>query len=114
MSAELAARRTAAAVLADYTHAAATADVAGRALWAARLAGMLAYVLSAPDALETQRMPASGKTPGQVAYETREIGLHGVITFSWHRLDLRHREAEEAGRQYVLEQIDDIVNRSRP
>jgi hypothetical protein len=50
VSAELAARRTAAAAaLADYTHAAATADVAGRALWAARLAGILEYVLSGLD-----------------------------------------------------------------
>ena len=53
MSAELAARRTAAAAaLADYTHAAATADFAGRALWAARLAGMLEYVLAGLDGLD--------------------------------------------------------------
>ena len=44
--AELAARRTAAAaVLADYQRAAETADVAERAMWGARLADTLAYLL---------------------------------------------------------------------
>jgi hypothetical protein len=46
MSAEMAARRTAAAaVLADYQRAAVTADVAERAMWGALLADMLAYLL---------------------------------------------------------------------
>ena len=50
MTAELAARRTAAAaVLADYQRVAPTADVADRAMWGARLADMLAYLLAALD-----------------------------------------------------------------
>ena len=52
MSAELEARRTAAAaVLADYQHEAVTADVAERAMWGARLADMLALLLAAPESL---------------------------------------------------------------
>ena len=47
--AEQAARSTAAGTtLADYQCAAETADVADRAMWAARLADMLGYVLDAP------------------------------------------------------------------
>jgi hypothetical protein len=47
--AELAARITAAkTVLADYQRAAATANVAERAVWGARLADILASVLDAP------------------------------------------------------------------
>jgi hypothetical protein len=64
--AEQAARRTAAAaVLADYQRAAETEDVASRAMWAARLADMLGYVLApaaasprvtaAAPALETEQ-----------------------------------------------------------
>ena len=46
-SPELAARATAArAVLADYSRAAETADVAERAMWAARLADTLGYLLA--------------------------------------------------------------------
>ncbi|HWG62539.1 MAG TPA: hypothetical protein VG253_12575 [Streptosporangiaceae bacterium] len=45
--AELAARVTAAAaVLADYQREAAAADVAGRAMWGARLADTLGYLLA--------------------------------------------------------------------
>ena len=92
MSAELAARRTAAAaVLADYTRAADGADVAGRALWAARLAGMLAYVLSALDALDGAPVPAEG--------QLGEIRLV-LEAFDWETDD----------RQYALEQIGQIVS----
>lgn len=49
--AEVAARRTAAAaLLADYQRAAQTADVAERAMWGARLADALVYLLAAPPA----------------------------------------------------------------
>ena len=62
VSAELAARRTAAAaVLADYTREAATAGTADRALWAARLADALRYVLDELDAGDraAARFPAA-------------------------------------------------------
>lgn len=50
MSAELAARRTAAAaVLADYKRASGGMDIADLALWAARMADMLGHVLAALD-----------------------------------------------------------------
>lgn len=54
ISPELAARATAAAaVLADYSRAAETADVAERALWAARIADMLGYLLGGLDGTAT-------------------------------------------------------------
>jgi hypothetical protein len=50
---EAAARITAAkAILADYQRAAASADVAERAMWAARIADALAYVLAACESGE--------------------------------------------------------------
>ncbi len=53
--AELAARRTAAAaILADYQRAAATAGTAERAMWGARLADTLACLLDGLDAAEGQ------------------------------------------------------------
>jgi len=86
--AELAARRTAAAaVLGDYQHAAAATDVAGRALWAARLADMLALLL--------------GELGGQPAGAADQLGEIRLVleAFDW----------ETGDRQYALEQIDDIV-----
>ncbi|MGH3271726.1 MAG: hypothetical protein ACRDN1_22080 [Trebonia sp.] len=91
MSAELAARRTAAAaVLADYRRSAAEgADVADRALWAARLADMLASLLDVP------RGPAAAG-PAEQLEEIRLV----LEAFDWSVDD----------RQYALEQIDGIVN----
>jgi hypothetical protein len=87
-SAELAARRTAAAaVLADYQRAAAGADVADRALWAGRLADMLALLLG-----------QLGAQPAGPAEQLQEIRLV-LEAFDWETDD----------RQYVLEQIDGIV-----
>ncbi len=90
MSAEQAARRTAAAaVLADYQRAAAEgADVADRALWAARLADMLAAVLGALD------VPAAG--PAEQLEEIRLV----LEAFDW----------EFSDRQLALEAIERIVN----
>ena len=90
MSAERAARRTAAAaVLADYAEACSGgADVADRALWAARLADMLTLLL---DGL--------GAQPAGPAEQLEEIRLV-LEAFDW--------EADD--RQYALEQIDGIVN----
>ena len=90
MSAEQDARRTAAAaVLADYAEACASgADVADRALWAARLADMLAAVLGALE------VPAAGTSE-----QLEEIRLV-LEAFDWETDD----------RQYALEQIDGIVN----
>jgi hypothetical protein len=90
MSAELAARCTAAAaVLADYQRSAAEgADVAGRALWAARLADMLSHVLTGLGA----QVPTA-------AAQLEEIRLV-LEAFDWAVDD----------RQYALEQIDQIVN----
>ena len=90
MSAEQAARRTAAAaVLADYQRAAAEgADVPDRALWAARLADMLSAVLGALD------VPVAG-----TAEQLGEIRLV-LEAFDWETDD----------RQYALEQIDQIVS----
>ena len=94
-AAELAARRTAAAaVLADYTRAVATADVADRALWGARLADMLTYVLAGLDAEDGTPMRPQG-----AAEQLEEIRLV-LEAFDWETDD----------RQYALEQIDGIVN----
>jgi hypothetical protein len=90
VSAELAARRpAAAAVLTDYRRAMVGADVADRALWAGRLADMLALLLDGPGA------PLAG-----AAEQLEEIRLV-LDAFCWETDD----------RQYALEQIDDIVNR---
>jgi hypothetical protein len=52
VSAELEARRTAAAaILADYQRAVDGADVVDRAMWGARLADALGYLLAAPAAV---------------------------------------------------------------
>jgi hypothetical protein len=71
VSAELEARRTAAAaVLADYTRAAEGADVADRAMWGARLADTLGYLLAGLPVSEDQAgetrgsRTASGVDPG--------------------------------------------------
>ena len=90
MSAELAARRTAAAaVLADYQRAAAEgADVADRALWAARLADMLSAAARRP-----------GRPVAGTAEQLEEIRLV-LEAFDWETDD----------RQYALEQIDQIVS----
>jgi hypothetical protein len=97
--AELAARRTAAAaVLADYQHQATAGDVVDRALWAARLADMLTYVLTALDAED-----GTAAQPPLAAEQLEEVRLV-LEAFDWETDD----------RQYALEQIDDIVNRSRP
>ena len=85
MSAELEARRTAAAaVLTDYQNAAACADVAERAMWAARLADMLGYVLAAPAGAEGRKLTA-----------IRQL----LADFDWEFHD----------RQLALEEIDRIV-----
>jgi hypothetical protein len=90
--AELAARRTAAAaVLADYTRAVATADVADRALWGARLADMLALLLA-----------ELGAQPSGAAEQLEEIRLV-LEAFDW----------EFSDRQLALEEIDRIVNREQ-
>jgi hypothetical protein len=95
VSAELAARRTAAAaVLADYQRAAVEgADVADRALWAARLADMLGALLGAPGDL------AAAGPAGQL----EEIRLV-LEAFDWETDD----------RQYALEQIDGILHQGPP
>jgi hypothetical protein len=55
VSAELAARRTAArAVLADYRREQPDEDVIGLALWAARLAGVLRDVLAELDRIDAE------------------------------------------------------------
>ena len=92
MSAELAARCTAAAaVLTDYQRAADGADVADRALWGARLADMLGLVLAGLSA-----------QPAGPAEQLEEIRLV-LEAFDWETDD----------RQFALEQIDDIVNRGK-
>ena len=94
MSAELAARRTAAAaVLADYAEACTSgADVADRALWAARLADMLTLLLG-----------DLGEGPAGAAEQLEEIRLV-LAAFDWETDD----------RQYALEQIDGIVHQGAP
>jgi hypothetical protein len=94
--AELAAPCTAAAaVLADYQRSAAGgADVADRALWAARLADHLAVILRwlAYEDSAPALQPAS-------AAQLEEIRLV-LEAFDWETDD----------RQYALEQIDQILN----
>jgi hypothetical protein len=97
VSAELAARRTAAAaVLADYQHEAATADTADRAMWAARLADMLRHVLAELDAVDQ----AAAQFPAAAAQlaEIRRI----FAAFDW----------EFSDRQLALEAIERIVDGS--
>jgi len=95
VSAELAARRTAAAaVLADYMREASGADTADLALWAARMADMLSHVLAVLD--EGDR--AAGQFP-TAAVQLAEI-----------RLVLEALDWETDDRQFALEQIDQIVN----
>jgi hypothetical protein len=95
VSAELAACRTAAAaVLADYAEACATgADVADRALWAARLADTLGLVLAGLAAVVIP--------PGEPAamQQLEEIRLV-LEAFDWELSD----------RQLALEAIERIVN----
>ena len=90
MSAEQAARRTAAAaVLADYAEACTSgADVADRALWAARLADMLGLVLA-----------DLGAQPPGPAEQLEEIRLV-IEAFDWELSD----------RQLALEAIERIVS----
>jgi len=98
VSAELAARRTAAAaVLADYSREAATADTADLALWAARLADMLGHVLAVLDDGDQ----AAAQFPAAAA-QLADIRLV-LDAFDWETDD----------RQYALERIDDIANRGR-
>ena len=94
VSAELAARRTAAAaVLADYAEACTSgADVADRALWAARLADMLTLLLG-----------DLATSPAGPAEQLEEIRLV-LEAFDWETDD----------RQYALEQIDGIVHQGAP
>ena len=100
MSAELAARRTAAAaVLGDYTREVDTSRLLGwdTAMWAARLADMLRHVLDILDEGDqaAEQFPAA-------AVQLAEIRL--VLTaFDWETDD----------RQYALEQIDDILRGER-
>jgi hypothetical protein len=84
--AELEARRTAAAaVLRDYRRAAPGADTAERAMWAARLADMLGYLLATP---------AGGPETGKLA-EIRAV----LAAFDWEFHD----------RQLALERIEQIA-----
>ena len=95
MSAELAARRTAAkAVLGDYVNGAGTADPIELSLWAARLADMLGIILAILDEGDqaAERFPAA-------AVQLAEIRLV-FEAFDWETDD----------RRYALEQIDQIVN----
>jgi hypothetical protein len=98
VSAELAARRTAAAaVLADYLNGAGTADPDELSLCAARLADALSHVL----AVLNDGDQAAAQFPA-AAMQLAEIRLV-LEAFDWETDD----------RQYELEQVDDIVNRSR-
>lgn len=98
MSAELAARRTAAAaVLGDYLRQAHAADTADLALWAARMADMLGHVLAVLD--DGDR--AAAQFPA-AAVQLAEIRLV-LEAFDWETDD----------RQYALEKIDGIVNRGQ-
>lgn len=94
MSAVLAARRTAAeAVLAGYTAAVRTADVADRALWGAQLADVLAALLLALGDGDTA---APLPTPAAQLEEIRLV----LEAFDWKTDD----------RQYALEQIEQIMS----
>lgn len=95
MSAELAARRTAAAaVLADYQRETSGADTADLALWAARMADMLSHVLAVLD--EGDQADAQFPT---AAVQLAEIRLV-FDAFDW----------ETGDRQYALEAIEAIVS----
>ena len=94
MNAVLAARRTAAeAVLAGYTAAVRTADVAGRALWGAQLADVLAALLLALGDGDTA---APLPTPAAQLEEIRLV----LEAFDWELSD----------RQLALEAIERIVS----
>jgi hypothetical protein len=70
--AELAARRTAAAeLLADYELDDESAGMAGRAVWAGRLAAMLASILGALDALDRAKAGQATETRNQGATDAR-------------------------------------------
>jgi hypothetical protein len=98
VSAELAARRAAArAVLRDYVNGAGTADPNELSMWAARLADMLGVILAILD--DGDR--AAAQFPA-AAVQLADIRLV-LEAFDWETDD----------RQYALEAIDDIVNRSR-
>ena len=75
-------------MLADYQRAASTADVAERAMWGARLADMLGYVLAAPASAEARKLTA-----------IRQL----LADFNWEFHD----------RQLALEEIDRIVGGRR-
>jgi hypothetical protein len=96
MSAELAARRTAAAaLLAEFERDDEAADNAARAVWAGRLAAMLASVLGALDA-------ADRNTP--LTDESRLAEIRGLLAaFDW----------EHDSRQYALEEIERIAGGSQ-
>jgi hypothetical protein len=97
VSAELAARRTAArAVLGDYTREVDTSRLLGwdTAMWAARLADMLRHVL---DILDEGDQAAEQFPAAAVQLAEIRLVLEG---FDW----------EAGDRQYALEQIVEIVN----
>ena len=95
MSAELAARRTAAkAVLGDYVNGAGTADPIELSLWTARLADMLGVILAILD--EGDQAAAQFPT---AAVQLAEIRLV-LGAFDWETDD----------QQYALEAIDAIVS----
>jgi len=103
--AELSARITAAtAALSDYRHQAAAVDVAGRSLWAGRLADMLGLVLS-----------GLGTPPAGPAEQLKEIRL--VLESSgWQATtpDLFALLDAAEDWQIALEEIDGIVNGGQP
>ena len=104
MSAELAARCTAAAaVLADYQRAAAGADVADRALWGARLADMLGLVLAglgAQTAGPAEQLEEIRLVLESSGWQARQPDMFALLT-----------AAEDW--QIALEEIDGIVNGDR-
>jgi hypothetical protein len=87
VSAELAPRRTAAAaVLADYQREAATAGVAGRAMWGARLADTLGYLRDARirrvtliDARELAALRRRAAAVGNVAATAWQAGRESAL-----------------------------------
>jgi hypothetical protein len=104
VSAELAARRTAAAAIAADFHTTMVAWLRGGerpdyAAWAQRLEQHLRYVLEALDVQD--RAQAAAVTPDLAAGQLAEV--RGVLAaFDWECDD----------RQYALEAIEAIVNRS--
>jgi hypothetical protein len=79
VTAEWEARRTAAAaVLADYQRAAADADVAERAMWGARLADMLGYVLAAPPLPPAQLATVLAALDDAAAFRTERAKAYCV------------------------------------